>query len=316
MTPSGPTVGASEPTNSLFEEQWWLDAVAPGAWHSVIVKRKGAVVGRLPYVVGKRLGLTAILQPPLTPCLGPWIERGEGAASRRHGSEQQIFGELLDALPPVSVQFHQFAPGLISALPLHWRGFTATPRYTYRIEDLSDLEGVLAGMSSSTRRQVRKAEKQYGVREGTLDELLRLSGQSLSRSGGEGAPEAVVRRLWPVVSGRSQGKVLVAEDGEGRAGAAVFLVWDSRSLYYLMGGQDDVERGGGAPSLLLWEGIKHAAEVSSAFDFEGSMIPAVERFFRGFGGHPTQYFAASKMSRWLTPLSALKTSIRGEGDRP
>jgi hypothetical protein len=38
-------------------------------------------------------------------------------------------------------------------------------------------------------------------------------------------------------------------------------------------------------SLLLWEAIQWAMESGRIFDFEGSMIEPVERFFRTFGAH-------------------------------
>ena len=44
---------ASLGTNSLFEQPWWLDAVAPGAWGAVEVSRDGRVVARLLTVIEK-----------------------------------------------------------------------------------------------------------------------------------------------------------------------------------------------------------------------------------------------------------------------
>jgi hypothetical protein len=46
-------------------------------------------------------------------------------------------------------------------------------------------------------------------------------------------------------------------------------------------------------SLLLWEAIKHARTVTRTFDFEGSMIEPIERFFRAFGGTLTSYLHVS-----------------------
>jgi hypothetical protein len=50
----------------------------------------------------------------------------------------------------------------------------------------------------------------------------------------------------------------------------------------------------GAMSLLFWNAIKLASEKGLAFNFEGSMIPGVERFFRSFGGGLTPVFYISK----------------------
>src|SRR5215211_6055781 len=57
---------ASLGTSTLFEQPWWLDAVAPGAWGAVEVSSDGRVVARLPYVTEKGLGLRGLNMPPLT----------------------------------------------------------------------------------------------------------------------------------------------------------------------------------------------------------------------------------------------------------
>ena len=42
-------------------------------------------------------------------------------------------------------------------------------------------------------------------------------------------------------------------------------------------------------SLIIWEAIKIAKQHSTIFDFEGSMIEPIERFFLGFGSTPKPY---------------------------
>ena len=67
---------------------------------------------------------------------------------------------------------------------------------------------------------------------------------------------------------------------------AVWIVWDERRAYYLIGGYDHSEKSNKAVSLAMWRAIQFTANDLHLpeFDFEGSMIPAVERFFRKFGG--------------------------------
>jgi hypothetical protein len=69
----------------------------------------------------------------------------------------------------------------------------------------------------------------------------------------------------------------------------VYLVWDAESAYSLMSGNDPRLRSSGAISLLRWEAIKFAREVTRRFDFEGSMLEPVERFFRAFGGRQVRF---------------------------
>jgi hypothetical protein len=99
----------------------------------------------------------------------------------------------------------------------------------------------------------------------------------------------LVRRLDAACVARDCRLILIGEDDTGRPQAVLYLIWDSESAYYLMGGADPALRTSGAMSLLMWEAIKHAARVTKAFDFEGSMIEPIERFFRAFGPRQTPY---------------------------
>lgn len=49
-------------------------------------------------------------------------------------------------------------------------------------------------------------------------------------------------------------------------------------------------------SFLTWEAIKFSSGVTKTFDFEGSMIESVERFFRAFGAKQKPYFQVSKIN--------------------
>ena len=73
-----------------------------------------------------------------------------------------------------------------------------------------------------------------------------------------------------------------------------FIAWQESSAYYLAGGGDPELRASGAHSLILWEGIRFTAQYTDLFDFEGSMIPGVERFFREFGAIQTPFFTITK----------------------
>ena len=64
--------------------------------------------------------------------------------------------------------------------------------------------------------------------------------------------------------------------------------------YYLQGGNHPDLRNSGAASLVMWEAIQFASTVTQQFNFAGSMIPSIERFFRGFGATQVPYFSIYK----------------------
>src|SRR5919202_225122 len=100
------TVGDLSETNTLFEQPWWLDAVAPGAWGAVEVPSGGEVVARLPYAVERRLGLTGLTMPPLTQTLGPWLAPLSGKYASRLSRQKELMVSLIERLPSYDY-FHQ-----------------------------------------------------------------------------------------------------------------------------------------------------------------------------------------------------------------
>jgi hypothetical protein len=100
--------------------------------------------------------------------------------------------------------------------------------------------------------------------------------------------------------------MLFAYDDADRVHAVAYVVCDRRTAYYLMGGGDPKLRTSGASSLLLWEAIRRTRPVVSVFDFEGSMLRPVERFFRAFGGRQVPYLHVSR----ATPVAGAALAMR------
>jgi GNAT acetyltransferase-like protein len=284
--------------NSVFEQPWWLDSVAPEAWSAAVVRRGENVVARLPYARRERFGLTMIIQPRFTQTLGPWLAGIEGKYARRLETEKKLVGQLIELLPSVDLCRMCFSPAMTNWLPFYWAGFQGTVCYTYRIEDLSDLECVQHDFQEHVRRGIRKAQSAVEVdHEFPLNELLRLDAQTYARQGLR-LPHSheVLLRLDAACAARSQRQILGAVDARGRAHAALYVAWDERVLYALINARDPERQAVGANTLLYWEAIRLASRVSRAFDFEGSMIKPIEHFFRGFGGRQIPYFCVSKAS--------------------
>jgi len=292
---------------NLFQEPWWLDAVAAGEWDEVVIKQGGQVAARLPFVHRKKLGSSWLLQPRLTPYLGPWLRPTNAKLTNRIAEEKELMQELIDALPQFDLFRQSFAPELKYWLPFYWRGFSQTTRYTYRLSDLTDRASLWAALRENIRREIRKAEKTVIVRSDLdIDCFARVWSLTFARQGAR-LPVSIdlLHRLDLACAQRNCRRMFFAEDGHGRIHAAAVLVWSADCAYYLMGGSDPKLRNSGAGSLVMWEAIAFASTVSRQFDFEGSMIEPVERFFRAFGATPVAFFSLSKLSQRMKFLTGL-----------
>lgn len=293
----------------LFSRDWWLDAVAGDNWDVALVERGGEIAAALPYVRKSRLGFCTLTQPQLTQALGPWIRDTRASHVRRIARDKELMDELIAALPDYDHYFQHWHAGQTNWLPFYWKGFTETTRYTYRLDDLSDLDSVWSGIQQNIRAQIRKARDKQGLTVRTdlpLDAFISLNRKVFSRQQMSlPYPEQLVQSIHAAASSRAQGCTFIAEDAEGRCHAAVYLVWDKNTAYYLMGGGDPDLRNSGAASLCMWEAIRHASTVSRHFDFEGSMIEPIERFFRGFGAVQTPYHSVTHTPSRVLRLAKL-----------
>lgn len=305
MTDSSPTIPPADAGYCLFDSAWWLDAVAPGRWEYLDINDNGRLAARWPLVWGKSRFLKTIGMPPLTKTLGPWVDTGEGRPARQLGNQHAALAELVAKLPPHDRLRQNFHARMTNWLPFYWQGFDQTTHYSYVLDVLNDMDGVFANFSESTRRAVRKAEKTVAIKDLDLDAFLAVNAKSFKRQDMQAPDTALIRRLEDAAAPRHARRIIGAVDEQGRVHAGAYIVHDERCAYYLLGGMDEALRDSQAMSLVMWEAIRHAGQVSRQFDFEGSMIEPIERFFRGFGANQSPYFKISKGNAKARLLGAL-----------
>jgi hypothetical protein len=312
-----PPPGETPYANAIFQQPWWLDAVAPGRWGDATVERDGRVVARLPYVMRGRRRLRMITMPPLTQTLGPWVERSTAKPANALSEEHELLTALEARLPAADAFVQHFSPTMLNALPFHWAGYRLELQYTYRLEGLSSEEVLWGGLRGNIRREIRKARTRVEVREDLgLDRLHAIWAKTFAR---QGLPAPVslaeLERLDAACAARGARAMLFGQDEAGRVHAVSYLVADRHAAFYLIGGGDPELRTSGASSLLMWESIMRARAVTDVFDFEGSMLRPVERFFRAFGGRQTPYLRVSRARPRAKAALALRAGLRRLADR-
>jgi hypothetical protein len=285
--------------SSIFQQPWWLEALAPGRWGEATVERDGAVVARLPYVVRGRRRLRMLTMPPLTQTLGPWVVRSQAKPARALGDETALLTDLERALPQADAFLQHFSPTLLNALPFYWAGYRLELQYTYRLEGLHSEEALWDGLRGNIRREIRKARTRVEIRDDLgLDRFYAVWSKTFARQGlRPPASVAQLERLDAACAARGARAMLFACDDADRVHAVSYPVWDENAAFYLLGGADPELRNSGASSLLMWEAITRARRATDVFDFEGSMLKPVERFFRAFGARQTPYLCVSRMTR-------------------
>lgn len=301
----------TEPSIPIFSQAWWLDAVAGDDWGVVLAKKGHHVIGALPYVIQKKFGFTLFTQPRLTQTLGPWVKPTQKSYSKKLAYEKDVLDELADQLPNCDHYEQNWHCDQQNWLPFYWRGFKQTTRYTYRLPLASEQEQLWKDLQQNIRGDIRKAREREGVtvREGSLEEFLALNKMVFQRQN-RALPytNEFVGRIDAAASARYASDCLVAEGPDGKLHAGAYIVRHGNTAYYLMGGGNPELRNSGATSLVLWEAILRQPGTVEVFDFEGSMIEPIERFFRGFGAVQTPYFRVTRSnSKLFKLLNTLRT---------
>ncbi len=296
----------------LFSRAFWLDAVCgEQGWDVAIAMHGERIDATLPYYAQPLDHVCVIRMPSLTQTAGPWLRPSSARLAKRLAQEKELMTELMDRLES-QCKFGRFTQNfhhsITNWLPFYWRGYTQTTRYTYVLDDLSNLDAVWENLQANIRTHIRKAEGRNGLHvrvSEDLGDLHRVNKLTFERQGlAVPYTETFVERLDQACRKRQCRRILVATDAAGKDHAADYLVWDDSTVYRLTSGADPDLRNSGAQALLSWEAIRFAASLGKSFDFDGSMLESVEIFVRSFGTRQVPFFNISKTSSLLLETRA------------
>lgn len=304
-----------EKTIPVFSQAWWLNTVAGDDWDVCLLENGEGIFAFMPYTISLgTFGFKYLSQPRLTPILGPWFKPTKGKYSKILSQQKDWLQALFEQLPKYDYFTQNWHYSQTNWLPLYWKNFEQTTRYTYVIENLSDTNLIWNDLEGNIRREIRKAEKAALIVRDNLpiEDFIALNELTFARQG-IAMPDSkeFIKMLAEKAEQKKQCKWFIGQDNKGQNHAGVLIVWDEQSAYYLMGGGDPELRNSGATSLCMWHAINFAGTVTKKFDFEGSMLESVERFFRGFGAVQKQYFSLShKPSKALNIIHNVREVIK------
>jgi Acetyltransferase (GNAT) domain len=268
----------------LFQDPWWLNLTAAGHWDEAVVTNSEGAIARLPYRILRRYGATIVTQPRLTPYAGPWFRPSSAKASYQFSERRRLTMELLSQLPRCDLFSQNLWPGIPDWLPFYWAGYSQYTSYTNWFRDLSSAELLWEGFLKETRAEIRKAQQRVEVVVANdVERLCDLHELTFVQQRMKPPRERTfLRRVVEGALSQGHARIAFARDDKGNAHAVTLIVYDDRSAHYLIGGSDVRHRTSGAASLLIWDAMQFAAGISKLFDFEGSMVEGISRFFRGF----------------------------------
>lgn len=304
---------SDSPTGTLFHKSHWIRTVY-GDFEVCTVKKGEELLAGLPLAPTSELGIRVLGHPSLTPYFGVVFKDMSQRKRVSEITEQKKTGEHIAAeLKDSFDRVHLYTtPREVNLLPFKWAAYSFTLRYTYLL-DVTDVDRVWDEMAGDHRSDIRRADRD-GVtvtRTDDIETALDLVEKTYERQDRRFGARDTAREIHAVLSDRDEAAAFVARDDTDVPVAAIYLLWDGKRAYYLLGGYDDERGQRGATAMVLWRAIQYTDEDLGLpeFDFEGSDIPGIERFFRQFGGELSPYYGLRWSTPWLRPLLSLREQL-------
>ncbi len=290
-------LGASSPDAGLMQLPGWRAVQGVDLQRFGVADEKGIVLAGFQLVRSKRSGLTLWSHPPFNQNCGFIATIRAKNPAKRIGEGKKVhtaIATFLNGLPGVVMV--AFPPEVVDMQPYIWAGCKVVPSYTYRIDLAPGIDALRQDYATETRNAIKKAETDgVTVRTASRAEVLPLIQATFDRKG-KALDHAKVDRILQAFLDGGHGYAFLTEL-KGTPIAGAFCAVDGHRAYYLLGGH--VKSGGhaGAGAMTVDRCIAEAAQRGiPQFDLEGSMIPEIERFFRGFGAQLTPYFTVNRAS--------------------
>ena len=298
----------------LFHEHWWLDATTNGLFQEATVESGGHIVGRLPYLLTKRMGFTYCRMPPFTHVLGPVVDAGPGKPQTQLLKRLSILRQLIEQLPPSDVFIHALDYTFIDGLAFQELGFEITPQYTFVVDCTKDEETLWKGMHFKTRQHIRRAQENLSVTE--IDDPNHFIDFYLGNLQNRGLRNDIEFATFPEVFRQSRqrdsGEVLCARRPDGTPAAMVFLVWGYGTMYYTLSTRAGDACDNGSINLLIWSAMQRAHSRGLQFDLDGVSSNGTARFLSGFNGAPKLRFVVKRTSTVYGAMLTAKRRLFGQ----
>ncbi len=280
----------------LFYTPIWLDSVyGHGLWKGYVLIKENSVKAIFPVCIKKRFGFTAFVMPPLTPYLSMWIIN---QADYNHYNEYllsflTIFPKTIMNGLSAYVTYDRKEIWLELSYELNAKNTYIFPWQSY--------DTIYRNYSPQMKRDLnRMAEKIEVLEQDHVDDLYAMIEYTFAA---QGLKVPVSKSLLARIKGNlPQRSTIISARYQGSIVACILVVNDDLTSYYLLSGRNN-DAPNGTVTFLIDYAIKKAMDQRRNFDFEGSSIESIARFFRSFGAqHHTYIHAvkyANKLVKWI-----------------
>jgi hypothetical protein len=283
---------------AVFDSFDWQEKVHGNALKIYgIFEDDGQMHGAFHLFHQKKIGFNFIKTPYYIPHIGlVYTNRAQNEANAL-SFNKKIIEQICDFLEGLSYGVISIAipPGITDMQPFIWKKFKVVPNYTYRMDLSLSADEIEKRFSPEHRNSIKKALKDgvevspcndYKVVKKMILRTFELKKEKMNEKN-------IDSILFGIANPQNSFSFTATANNE--VIAATFCLYDNNYCYYLLGGYSSDSKHHGAGPLCVYNSVLKAKELGvPVFDFEGSMIKEVERYFRSFGGELVPYYTVNK----------------------
>ena len=285
----------------IYSKPFWLDAVCgEDNWDVWLYYKGESILAAMPYYYEKRGDYNYITKAPLTQNNGIIFKEDDTRKRVNQAKfEEEVIAAACEYIESLNLDVYeqQYQTTFRNWSPFSWHNYSCLIRYTYILDDTSDMHRIEEGFTQDLKRNIRRGQKNTKItNEIDKDEFWKLHELVFKKQGLE-CPftRELWNRLYDAAKKNNAGDIFCAKDDEGNVHAILFLTWDDRCVYHLLGGSMPNYSYSQAYASLTYFGVKTAHEMGRKYDFEGSMIERIAKSFRRFGAEPKPYYRIRKV---------------------
>lgn len=271
---------------------WYLDCVSD-QWDGLVYNDYEAV---FPLVWERRFLIHYLFQPLFTQQLGVFSP---------NRPDEALVKSLLDAIPP---RFRFIEINLNYMNPVRHDGFEISPRINLYLDLGLPYEKLFHDFHENARRNIHKAEKKNLHVSDTIKPEIII--EFFKTNTGIKIPEIGeynyehLRQLMEAALHRRMGAALGVFDEKDNLYATGFFIISESRIINLLPSIDDEGKQAGAGFFMVDYIVRKYAGSGKVFDFEGSMIPSIARFYKSFGAREQTYWRLRRnnlpwLLRWM-----------------
>jgi hypothetical protein len=283
----------SKSSNSIvYAQSWYLDIVSP-FWDALVLDDYEAV---FPLTWRVKWGVNYLYQPFFTQQLGLFSKKE---------TDPSLLQEFLAEIPSKFklIEINLNAHNIYNGEP----AFETEERITHLLDLNQPYEIIAGNYSDNTKRNIKKAEKagliisESDTIKSAIDIFKREKSKVITALKDDSY--SMLERIADTAIENNQGKFFEVKDADQNLHSAAFFLISGKYIIHLFSTTTAFGRESGAMHYMMDAMIKSHANSQFIFDFEGSNIPSIARFYKSFGGYDVSYLHISRnrLPWWLRP---------------